>query len=500
MGVASRRGRGLSLQNAPPRRARRHRGAQSVALGPAASPSWVPQGWLQPPPRSSSPGSARSPVQARGRHAGQVRAPTRQGSDLAAAAPQPQEHTRRDQAWAGGQGPPKPQPKPGCSEPVLPDGLRPGLGSGQDVQWGNLTFGAWALRCLPCTLLTACWSHRARRLPCAHCCDGSRRSPPRRGRGLGPGLCPQRLLGRWGRSSRGLRAAVVPSLRLWPLQPRGRRTPGALQVRWGEGRSQEPGRTTVCRGVAGPQLRALPASPPWGTGLSPSWRGGRSLGKCGSGRGCRLVSRRALPNSGWDPGSLERMGRWRRVISGVRPEPLSQGNACSWPEAWWAGRHKDSFLLRPVTTTGDRADVGAADEGDRPGALGAVRGMAAAAVGGAGRLGEKQPLEGIAETGMKSQREKSAKWRLFQRPSGQPAGVRRTGASRRDRRRSDQGSAPPPHLPPWPSSQSCRPIQPQDSGCPNGRAPCRPLTCLHAVPPEWPGVVRGSGQVEQTLE
>ena len=95
------------------------------------------------------------------------------------------------------------------------------------------------------------------------------------------------------------------------------------------------------------------------------------------------------------------------MISGVRPEPPSQGNAYSWPEPWWAGRRKGSFLPRLVTTTGDRADVGAADEGDRPGAPGTLRGTAAAAVGGAGRLGEKQPLEGIAETGMKIQRERN---------------------------------------------------------------------------------------------
>lgn len=57
---------------------------------------------------------------------------------------------------------------------------------------------------------------------------------------------------------------------------------------------QEPGRAAFCRGLAGPQPRALPASLPWGTGLNPGWRGGRSLGERGSGRGCRPVSRRAL--------------------------------------------------------------------------------------------------------------------------------------------------------------------------------------------------------------
>lgn len=61
-------------------------------------------------------------------HPGQVRAPTPQGSDLAVAAPQPHDHARREQAVGGSSGPPEPQPGPGCSEPVLQDGFRLGLG------------------------------------------------------------------------------------------------------------------------------------------------------------------------------------------------------------------------------------------------------------------------------------------------------------------------------------------------------------------------------------
>lgn len=140
--------------------------------------------------------------------------------------------------------------------------------------------------------------------------------------------------------------------------------------------------------LAGPQPCALPASPLWGTGLGPGWRQSqprqvqlRQRLQTGQPEGSHLT--------GWDPGSLKHVGRWRRVISGARPEPLSPRNACPWPAAWWAGRRKGSFLVRPVTTAGDRADMGAADEGDRPGALGTLRDMATAAVGGAGRLSEK---------------------------------------------------------------------------------------------------------------
>lgn len=191
--------------------------------------------------------------------------------------------------------------------------------------------------------------------------------PPASPRPVGP-----RRLG--SQSSRGaLALAAALPLDPCPWQP------GASAGGAGEGGLQEPGRAALCRGLAGPQPRALPASLPWGMGLDPGWRGGRSLGERGSGRGCRPVSRRALTLTlagAWQPHAR---GRWGRASSGVRPEPLSPRNACPWPVAWGAGRRKGSFLVRPVTTAGDRADAGAADEGD----------SATAVVGGAGRLGGK---------------------------------------------------------------------------------------------------------------
>lgn len=109
-----------------------------------------------------------------GLHARPVRALVPQGSDLACGctpAPRPRSP---GPGMGGKSGPPESQRGAGCSEPVLPDGLRLGLGPGQDVPWGGLAVGAWALGHLPCPLLAACWGHRARGLPRAHCCDGTR--------------------------------------------------------------------------------------------------------------------------------------------------------------------------------------------------------------------------------------------------------------------------------------------------------------------------------------
>jgi len=93
----------------------------------------------------------------------------------------------------------------GCSELVLPDGLRLGLGPGQDVLWGGLAVGAWALGHLPCLLFIACWGHRARGLPCARCCDRSRWSPP----------CG----GHWCRLGAQLRARPLPPVSPWLVGP-----------------------------------------------------------------------------------------------------------------------------------------------------------------------------------------------------------------------------------------------------------------------------------------
>ena len=212
------------------------------------------------------------------------------------------------------------------------------------------------------------------------------------GHSSGPGLCPQCLLGWWGRGGLGLRAAMVPSLWLWPSpsisthDSHEARGPRGL-CRWGGRKAAPRSQGARLSGWSSALCPAcLPAVGHWSRSRlerqsQPRQAQLRQRLQTGQPEGSHLT--------GWDPGSLKHVGRWRRVISGARPEPLSPRNACPWPAAWWAGRRKGSFLVRPVTTAGDRADMGAADEGDRPGALGTLRDMATAAVGGAGRLSEK---------------------------------------------------------------------------------------------------------------
>ena len=247
-----------------------------------------------------------SPVEARGCLAGPPRRAS-QGTHPpkirlgcgCTAAPRP----RSPRPGVGGRSGPAAPAWAGCSELVLPDGLRLRLRPGQDVLWGGLAAGAWALGHLPCPLFIACWGHGAGGLPRARCCDGSRWSPPcgghwyRLGAQLGQDSAPSVSLA-------GGAAAAWVSGRPWcprsgcgppprspPMTATRLADPGGSAG--GAGGRRLPGARAQGR-LAGPQPCALPASPPWGTGLGPGWRGGRSPGKRGSGRGCRPVSRRAL--------------------------------------------------------------------------------------------------------------------------------------------------------------------------------------------------------------
>ncbi|XP_010843030.1 PREDICTED: metastasis-associated protein MTA1 [Bison bison bison] len=59
----------------------------------------------------------------------------------------------KDQTWL------RLHPSPTTTLATTRRGL--GLGPGQDVLWGGLAVGAWALGHLPCLLFIACWGHRA---------------------------------------------------------------------------------------------------------------------------------------------------------------------------------------------------------------------------------------------------------------------------------------------------------------------------------------------------
>ena len=74
-----------------------------------------------------------------------------------------------------------------------------------------------------------------------------------------------------------------------------------------EGGSQEPGRKAVWL-VLSPVPSRLPAVGHGARSRLERWS------QTGQPEGSHLI--------GWGPGSLKHVGRWRRVISGARPEPL----------------------------------------------------------------------------------------------------------------------------------------------------------------------------------
>lgn len=203
-----------------------HRGARSAALGLAAPPSQVPAGVAAAPSPSSPPRSSMSPVEARGCLAGPLRRAS-QGT-----------YPPRIRLGCGCTPAPRPRsPRPGVGGRSGPSEPQAGLAA---VSWCSRTVsgwgwglartccgaasllepGPWATSPASCSSPAGATGQEGSPVPAAVTGAGGHPhvvgTGAGWGRSSGPGLCPQCLLGWWGRGGLGLRAAMVPSLWLWP--------------------------------------------------------------------------------------------------------------------------------------------------------------------------------------------------------------------------------------------------------------------------------------------